>query len=95
MDESAIKPSKAIPQRINKWLCHKLECFSEFFEVYSGKKPKYCLELFAGCGACTCRESNCLVDGSELRAMQSGFSRCIFIARDSLDFKNLKMLIKQ
>ncbi|MFC1865237.1 three-Cys-motif partner protein TcmP [Chloroflexota bacterium] len=94
MDESAIKPSKAIPQRINKWLCHKLECFSEFFEVYSGKNLKYCLELFAGCGACTCRESNCLVDGSELRAMQSGFSRCIFIARDSLDFKNLKMLIK-
>jgi len=94
MDEQVFQPSEAIPHRINKWLCHKLECFSEFFELYSKDNPRYYIELFAGCGVCTCKDSNCLVDGSELRAAKNGFPSCIFIARDSHDFRNLKKLMK-
>ena len=81
-----------IPRKINKWLCHKLECFSEFVNTYSTDKSKCYLELFAGCGVCTCKDTNCLVDDAEIRALKNGFLQCIFIVRDSRDAKNLKKL---
>ncbi len=94
MDEQVTQLSAAIPRRINKWLCHKLECLDEFFSIYTRNNPRYYLELFAGCGVCTCRDSNCQVDGSELRAAKNGFSSFTFIAKDSHDSKNLKKLLK-
>ncbi len=94
MDEGLVQPSEAIPRRINKWLCHKLECFSEFFDLYAKNNPRYYIELFAGCGICTCRDSNCRVDGSELRAAKNGFYGCVFITRDSQNYRNLKKALK-
>jgi len=88
MDE----PSIQIPHRINKWLCHKLECFGDFVKAYSADKTGCYLELFAGCGVCTCKDSNCNVDGSELRALKGGFQRCIFIVRDSHEASHLRKL---
>ncbi|MFC1846588.1 three-Cys-motif partner protein TcmP [Chloroflexota bacterium] len=94
MDEQCLQPSVTIPRRINKWLCHKLECFSEFAKVYSKDNPRCYLELFAGWGICTCKDSNCIIDGSELRALKDGFLKCIFITRDSNDTRELKKLAK-
>lgn len=88
-------PKTQIPRKINKWLCHKLECFSEFVKTYSTDKSRCYLELFAGCGMCTCKNTDCLVDGSELRALKNGFIKCIFIVKDSQDARNLKKLTTQ
>lgn len=80
------------PRIIHKWFCHKLECFSEFIKAYSPGNSKCYLELFAGCGICTCKDTDCLVDGSELRALKDGFLKCIFIVKDSQDAKSLRKL---
>ena len=89
MSDSSIQ----IPRQINKWLCHKLECFADYIETYTRQKdPRYYLELFAGCGSCTCKGTDCLVDGLELRALKNGFSKCIFIVKDRQDAKSLKKL---
>ena len=81
-----------IPRKINKWLCHKLECFGDFVNAYSADKPGCYIELFAGCGVCTCMGSNCALDGSEIRALKSGFQKCIFIVKDSHDARHLRKL---
>ena len=73
------------PRIINKWLCHKLECFGDFIKSYSTGKPRFYLEPFAGCGIYTCKDTNCLVDGSELRALKDGFLKCIFVVNDLQD----------
>ena len=88
-------PKAQIPKIINKWLCHKLECFGEFVKTYSTDKSRCYLELFAGCGMCTCKNTDCLVDGSELRALKDSFLRCIFIVKDNQDARNLKKLTTQ
>lgn len=88
---------QGIPRLISKWMCHKLECLADFFTVYTEKdSSRYYLELFAGCGSCTCRGIDCVVDDSELRALKakSRFSKCIFIVRESRDAENLSRLIK-
>jgi three-Cys-motif partner protein len=86
------KADSQIPRKINKWLCHKLECFGDFVKAYSAGNPKCYLEPFAGCGLCTCKDTDCIVDGTELRALKNDFLKCIFIARDSRDAANLKKL---
>jgi three-Cys-motif partner protein len=80
------------PTRINKWLCHKLECFGDFIKYYSTDKSRFYLEPFAGGGIYTCKDTDCLVDGSELRALKDGFSKCIFLVNDVQDASNLKYL---
>lgn len=84
-----------IPRQINKWLCHKLECFTDYIETYTKQNGSHCyLELFAGCGSCTCKGTDCLVDGSELRALKTKnrFAKCIFIVKNPQDAENLKRL---
>jgi hypothetical protein len=88
---------QGIPRRISKWMCHKLECLADFFNTYAEENSnRYYLEPFAGCGSCTCRGTDCVVDDSELRALKakSRFSKCIFIVRESPDAENLARLTK-
>ncbi len=87
------EPRKQIPRQISKWLCHKLECFSDYIDAFENTRCCY-LELFAGCGSCTCRGTDCIVDGSELRALKTKnrFAKCIFIIKDTQDAKNLEKL---
>ena len=89
------EPKTQIPRTISKWACHKLECFGDFIESYAKKNTGGCyLELFAGCDSYTCKGTDCIVDGSELRALRAknGFSRCIFVVKDPLDAENLERL---
>ena len=51
------------------------------------------LELFAGCGSCTCEGTDCLVDGSELRALKTKFRKAIFVVKDYQDTENLKQRV--
>ncbi len=84
-----------VARQISKWVCHKLECFSDYIEVYTGKNSGGCyLELFAGCGSCSCWGTDCLIDGSELRALKTknGFTKCIFVVRSGQDAENLERL---
>ena len=81
------------PIIINKWLCHKFECFSDFVKLYSIDESRFYLELFAGGGIYTCKDTECLVDGTELRALKDDFEKCIFIVNNVKDARNLKKLI--
>lgn len=84
-----------VARQISKWVCHKLECFSDYIEAYTRKYSGGCyLELFAGCGSCSCRGTDCLIDGSELRALKTknGFTKCIFVVRNGQDAENLERL---
>ena len=86
-----------IPRQIRKWTCHKLECFSDYIEAYaSALRDTNCcyLELFAGCGRCTCKGTDCRIDDAQLRALRTNpkFAKYIFIARDHQDAENLKRL---
>jgi three-Cys-motif partner protein len=86
---------QGITKQISKWMCHKLECLADFFITYTEENGnRYYLEPFAGCGSCTCRGTDCVVDDSELRALKAKgrFSKCIFIVRESQDAKNLDRL---
>lgn len=80
------------PRIINKWLCHKLECFGDFIKSYSADEPRFYLELFARGGIYTCKDTDCLVDGSELRALKDGFLKCIYLVNDVKNAKSLKIL---
>jgi|TARA_B100000315_G_scaffold260329_1_gene320892 three-Cys-motif partner protein len=94
MKESRI--AGKIPRQITKWACHKLECFNDYIEAYTkilGSSDCCYLELFAGCGSCTCKGTDCLVDGSELRASKTRFSQCVFVVKDNQDAENLKRLV--
>ncbi len=85
-----------IPRQISKWVCHKLECFSDYIEAYTrtlGNSGCCYLELFASCGSCTCKGTDCHVDGSELRALKTKFTKSIFVVKDYQDAENLKRLV--
>jgi three-Cys-motif partner protein len=87
------EPETNISRLISKWACHKLECFGDFVEAYTRKNPDCCyLEPFAGWGSYTCKGTDCVVDGPELRAIRNGFSRCIFVTKEPRDAENLKRL---
>ncbi len=81
------------PRIINKWQCHKLECFSDFIKLYCADESRLYLEPFAGYGIYTCKDADCLTDGPELRALKDGFLKCIFLVNDIQDARDLKNLI--
>ena len=88
---------REIPRQIQKWTCHKLECFSDYIEAYTktlGNNGCCYLELFAGCGSCTCKDIDCIIDGSELRALRikNKFRKCIFVVSNHQNVENLKRL---
>jgi len=89
-------PGKIIKQ-IRKWTCHKLECFSDYIEAYAKalKDKEYCyLDLYAGCGSCLCKGTDCYIDDSELRALKikTKFAKYIFVVRNRQSAENLKQL---
>ncbi len=77
------------PRGIRKWGCHKLECLAEFFAAFAAALPKedyYYLEPYAGCGACTCPGTRCVVEDTALRALRNtSFIKYIMIADDAAD----------
>lgn len=86
-----------IPKQIRKWTCHKLECFADYIEDYTKRlKNTGCcyLELYAGCGSCICKGSDCRIEDYELRVLKTKakFSRYIFVVRNGQDAENLKRL---
>lgn len=95
MDELNI-PGK-IPRQIRKWTCHKLECLSDYIQAYAkrlGKTNCCYLELYAGCGSCVCKGTDCRIDDSELRALKAKtkFAKYIFVVRNRQNAENLKRL---
>jgi len=93
MDELS-KPGK-VPRPISKWECHKLECFADFIADYAstqGDANRYYLDLYAGCGDCVGKGTNCRVEDSQLRVLKTKFARYIFIAGNPQDAENLKQL---
>jgi three-Cys-motif partner protein len=82
---------------IRKWVCHKLECFADYIEAYTGAlgKDRYCyLELYASGGNCLCQGSDCVIEDSALRALSTRrkFDRYILITQNSQDAESLKQL---
>jgi len=82
---------------IRKWVCHKLECFTDYIEAYTGAlgKDRYCyLELYAGGGKCLCKGTDCVIEDSALRALsvKRKFDRYILIAQDPDDAQSLEQL---
>jgi len=89
--------SATIPKQIRKWVCHKLECFGEYIEAYTkALDDNHCcyLELYAGCGNCICKGTDCVIEDATLRALgtERKFDKYILIVRDDQDAKNLKKL---
>ena len=87
--------SRQILKQIRKWTCHKLECFSDYIEAYTRElgNNKCCyLELYAGCGNCICKGTDCIIEDSSLRALktEAKFAKHIFVVRDSQDADSLK-----
>jgi three-Cys-motif partner protein len=75
-----------------------LESFSEFMDSYSPatRKAGYCyLELFTGYGASPCNGTECLLEGTALRALKSRskFTRYAFLAQNRSTAENLKPLV--
>jgi len=96
MNELSI-PGK-IPKPIRKWTCHKLECFADYIEAYARtvRNTKYFyLELYAGCGSCICKGTDCRIEDSELRALKTKtkFAKYIFVVRNRQNAENLKWLM--
>lgn len=86
-----------IPRQIRKWNCHKLECFSDYIQAYAKKLGKIncCyLELYAGCGSCVCKGTDCRIDDSQLRALKAKtkFAKYIFVVRNRQNAENLMWL---
>ena len=95
MNELSI-PGK-IPKPIRKWTCHKLECFADYIEAYAKtvKNTKcFYLELYAGCGSCICKGTDCRIEDAELRALKTKakFAKYIFVVRNRQNAENLKWL---
>ncbi len=86
-----------IPRQIRKWTCHKLECFSDYIQAYAKRlaNTNCCyLELYAGCGSCVCKGTDCRIDDSQLRALKvkPKFAKYIFVVRSRQNAENLKWL---
>jgi three-Cys-motif partner protein len=86
------------PLQINKWICHKLECFGEFVSRYStrfGEGQCHYFEPFSSAAYYTCKSSNCSAEGSELRAIRAKkpFGSYIFVARNSEVTSALKKIV--
>ena len=84
-----------IPKQIRKWTCYKLECFADYIEAYAKKlgNTNCCyLELFAGCGSCIGKGTDCRIEDAQLRALKTKFAKYVFVVRDHQDAENLKRL---
>ena len=86
-----------IPRQIRKWTCHKLECFSDYIEAYARalKNTSCCyLELYAECGSCLCKDTDCCIDDSQLRVLKTKtkFAKYIFVVRNRQDAESLERL---
>jgi len=86
-----------IPKQIRKWTCHKLECFADYIEAYTrtlGNNKCCYLELYAGCGNCICKGTDCIIEDSALRALRTKtkFAKYIFVVADQQNARNLKRL---
>lgn len=93
MDELKI-PGK-IPKPIRKWACHKLECFADYIEAYARTQKNtncYYVELYSGCGSCVCKDTDCKIGDTELRALATKFAKYIFVVNNNQDAENLKRL---
>jgi len=82
---------------IRKWVCHKLECFADYIEAYTGAlgKDRYCyLELYASGGKCLGKGTDCIIDDSALRALgtKKKFDHYILITKDPRDAESLGQL---
>jgi len=87
-----------IPKQIRKWTCHKLECFADYIEAYTRTlgNDKCCyLELYAGCGNCICKGTDCIIGDSALRALETKakFAKYIFVVADQQNARNLERLV--
>jgi len=98
--EKAMEKLKAEGKRqklINKWYCYKLECLGDLIEAYSETLEGKCcyVELYAGCGRCTCRDTLCQIDDAEPRVLRARtrFEKYIFIVPDPDDALSLKELL--
>ena len=86
-----------IPRQIRKWICHKLECFTDYIKARAKtlRNTNCCyLELYAGCGSCVCKGTDCCIEDSELRALKAKtkFTKYIFVVRNHQNAENLKRL---
>ncbi len=83
------------PDRIKRWSCHKLECFADYIDAcarsFAGGRCYY-LEPYASYARYICEGTDCCIDGASLRALNSGFSRYVFIAGDSRDAESLEQM---
>jgi len=96
---SELKALESAPKQIRKWACHKLECFTDYIEAYTGALKNtdcYYMQLFAGCGNCICKGTDCCIEDSELRAIRTRtkFAKYIFVTEDSQDADSLRQLIE-
>ncbi len=90
-------PAK-IPRQIRKWTCHKPECFTEYIEAYAQtqENTNHCyLELYAKCGNCICKGTDCYIEDSELRTLKvkPKFAKYIFVVGNLRSAENLERLI--
>jgi three-Cys-motif partner protein len=93
MDE--LNTSGKMPRQIRKWVCHKMECFSDFIEAYARtlRNAGYCyIGLFSGSGSYSCEGTDCNMDDAELRALRADFTRYIFVVKNKPDAESLKRL---
>jgi three-Cys-motif partner protein len=84
-------------KQIRKWVCHKLECFTDYIEAYTSLlgKDHYCyLELYAGGGKCLCKGTDCIIEDSALRALATKrkFDRYILLAKEPDEAQSLEHL---
>ncbi len=89
---------EAIPRRIKRWDCHKLECFADYIDAYTGSLTDtecYYVELYAGGGKCLCEGTDCCIEDSSLRALRSRtkFAKYIFVVRDHENAESLQQQI--
>jgi len=84
-------------RQISRWACHKLECFADFFEAYKkmvGDNECCYLELYAGCGSCGCKNTDCRTDDASIRALKADgkFTHYIFVVKNEQEADNLRCM---
>jgi three-Cys-motif partner protein len=80
-----------------KWVCHKLESFSDFLNSYQTKarKAEKCyLELFAGREMIPCQEINCSFENTVTRVLKNKtkFAGYAFLTQSRTSAKSLKSI---
>ncbi|MFC1870863.1 three-Cys-motif partner protein TcmP [Chloroflexota bacterium] len=91
-----MRNSPEIIPKPRRWACHKLECFADYLDAYTGvpnDTGTYYLELYAGGGRCICHGTDCGIDDSSLRALKGRFDRYIFVVKDDGEAESLERLV--